>query len=244
MVKLDDAVIARYMHGEHKFELLVDPDKAAEVKDDVSVPLDDLLATTEVFKDARKGDRVSEKEIKEAFGTTDLQKIAEEIIKKGTIQLTTEQRRKAVESKRRQIVEYITKSAINPQTNAPHTPQRIEKAMEETRITVDPFKSVEEQVTKIIDAIRYKIPIKIEDALLEIIISPQDYGKCMPLLKGYGKLREQEWLSNGSFRCVIELPAGMKGELIDLLGRRASNEVDIKEIDSKREKGKEKEKER
>jgi len=229
MVSLEDAVVARYSHGEHRFEILVDPYRAMDIREGKSVPPEDLLATSEVFKDARKGDRAGAKELKEVFGTEDVQRIAEEIIRRGEIQLTTEQRRKAVENRRKQIVSYIARSAINPQTNAPHTPQRIEKAMEEARVTIDPFRSVEEQSNKIIDAIRYKIPIKIENVLMEITVSPQDYGRCMPLFKEYGKFREQGWLGNGRFRCVLEVPAGMKGELMDQLGRRAKEEISIVE---------------
>ncbi|MDY6986006.1 MAG: ribosome assembly factor SBDS [Candidatus Thermoplasmatota archaeon] len=229
MVSLEDAIVARYAHGERRFEILVDPEKAMELRSGKSVPIEELLATAEIFKDARKGERAGEKELKEAFGTVDAQKIAEEIVKKGTIQLTTEQRRRALEEKKRQIVSYIARSAINPQTNAPHTPQRIERAMEEARVSIDPFRSVEEQATKIIDAIRYKIPIKIENALLEIILSPQDYGRCNQLLKEYGRFREQGWLSDGKFRCVLEVPAGIKGEFMDMLGRRARDEASIKE---------------
>ncbi len=234
MVSLEDAIVARYAHGERRFEILVDPEKAMELRSGKSVPIEDLLASEEIFKDARKGDRAGEKELKEAFGTTDTQKIAEEIVKKGAIQLTTEQKRKAMEEKKRQIVSYIARISINPQTNAPHTPQRIEKAMEEARVSIDPFKSVEEQVTKIIDAIRYKIPIKIENVVLEITLSQQEYGRCSQLLKEYGKFREQGWLSDGKFRCVLEIPAGVKGEFMNALVRRAGDEVSIKE----QEKGK------
>jgi ribosome maturation protein SDO1 len=230
MVTLENAVVARYSYKEKKFELLVDPEKALELRFGKKIPLDDLLATNEVFKDAKKGDRVSEKELKEAFGTEDLQTVVEDIVKKGAIQLTTDQRRRAVEDKKKQIVNYIARSAINPQTNTPHPPQRIEKAMEEARVSIDPFKSVEEQVTKIIEAIKFKIPLKIENVDLDITIAPQDYGRCMPVLKEYGKFKKQEWLSSGSFRCVLELPAGMKGEMIDILAKRAKEEITIKEV--------------
>ncbi len=56
MVNIDEAIIARLeSHGE-KFEILVDPDLAADFKnperDDVII--EDVLAVEDIFKDAKK----------------------------------------------------------------------------------------------------------------------------------------------------------------------------------------------
>ena len=55
MVKLEEAVTARFECEGHKFEVLVDPDLAMEVKKGNKVNADDLLAVDTVFKDAAKG---------------------------------------------------------------------------------------------------------------------------------------------------------------------------------------------
>ncbi len=77
-----------------------------------------------------------------AFGTTDPLKVADMILKRGTLQLTTEQRRKMVEDKRRQIIDFISRQAVDPKTNLPHPPMRIENAMEQIRYPIDPYKPV------------------------------------------------------------------------------------------------------
>jgi rRNA metabolism protein, SBDS family len=230
MVNVDDTVVARHVVKGKRFEILVDADKAREVKEGSKVPFDELLASEEVYNDAGKGERAGEKELKETFKSSDLNVIVYEIIKKGTIQLTTEQRKKAVEAKRKQIVSFITRSAINPQTKTPHPPQRIEKAMEEARVGVDPFKPVEGQVKDILNALRPIIPIRIENVNLEIVIPAQSYGRCYSVLKEYGKFKTQGWLNNGDFRCVIEMPAGLKVELMDTLHKRTGGKVEIKEV--------------
>ena len=54
MVSLDDAVLARLEKGGKRYEILVDPDLVDSWKEDPeSVSLDDLLATEEVWSDAR-----------------------------------------------------------------------------------------------------------------------------------------------------------------------------------------------
>jgi len=101
--------------------------------------MNDILAYPAVYKDVRSTENVPESELQKAFGTTDVFKIAEKIIKEGEIQLTTEQRRQMVEQKRNQIANIISKRGINPQTNSPHPPQRILNVMEKSGVNIDPF---------------------------------------------------------------------------------------------------------
>ena len=60
--------------------------------DNSSVELDDLLAMDEVFHDARGGESTDELKL-EVFGSIDIQEIIKVIFDKGSIQLTTAQRR-------------------------------------------------------------------------------------------------------------------------------------------------------
>ena len=54
MVSLDNAVVARLEKGGKRYEILVDPELVDQFKSDPSsVSLDDLLATDEVWHDAR-----------------------------------------------------------------------------------------------------------------------------------------------------------------------------------------------
>ena len=55
-----------------------------------------------------------------------------------------------VEDKRKQVIDYICHQAVDPKTNLPHPPMRIENAMEQIRYPIDPYKSVEEQARDII----------------------------------------------------------------------------------------------
>ena len=58
MVTLDDAIIARWEKGGEKLEILVDPEVAQQLKEGEEIEnLAEHLATEEIFKDSRKGDR-------------------------------------------------------------------------------------------------------------------------------------------------------------------------------------------
>ncbi len=221
-------VIARYEKGKHKFEILVDPDKAFKYREGEKIPIDDVLVGDYIYKDARKGDRASPEEVKKVFGTTDIKKVADTILRKGELQLTTAQRRKLLEAKRRLIINYIARSAIDPRTKTPIPPQRIEKAMEEAKVAVDLYKSVEEQAAKIVKAIARHLPIKIARALITVRVPPAVAGRAYSELRRLGEVKNERWLNDGSLLIEIEIPAGMQGEVMDSISRATRGMAEVK----------------
>jgi len=227
MVKLEDAVIARYSFKGEKFELLVDPNLAMELKKGKQVNFDDLLAINEIFKDAMRGERQSEALIKEAFGSTDIKEIASKIITKGEIQLTTEQRRMLREKKKREIIQLICKNAYNPQTGTQHPPSRIETAIEELHIPISEFEPAEQQAVKIIKQLHSVLPISVEKFEVAIKIPASYAGRASPIIYSYD-VKKQEWQKDGSLIAVLEIPAGLKAELIDKISKLTKGEAQIK----------------
>jgi ribosome maturation protein SDO1 len=137
MVTLDDAVIARLKKGGKQFEVYVDSDAAFSMKRGEEIDMEKVLAVEDVFENASNGDRPAEKDIDNTFKTQDVFEIARQIILHGEIHLTTEQRKKILEDKKRQIISIIAANAINPQTKTPHPPARIEHAMDEAGVHID-----------------------------------------------------------------------------------------------------------
>lgn len=228
MVALEDAVIARLeYYGEH-FEILVDPDLAADFKRGKEIELDDLLAVEEVFKDAKKGDKASEEAMMKAFDTTDPLEVSALIIKKGQVQLTAQQRKEMQEEKRKKIIATITREAINPQTKLPHPARRIEIAMEESKIHVDPFKSVDEQVAVVLKAIRTKIPIRFEKVNVAIRVPGDFTGKIYNVIPEYGETKKEEWQQDGSWIAVVEIPGGMQDNFYRKLNELTHGQVETK----------------
>ena len=92
------------------------------------------------------------------------------MLKHGDVPITTEQRNKLLEEKRRQIVEIIARNSIDPRTNAPNPPLRIENAMREGRVTIDPFKGATEQIDEVVKKIHMIMPIKFTTVKMEVTI--------------------------------------------------------------------------
>jgi len=228
MVRLEDAIIARYEHKGHRFEILVDPNVIDNVKSGKIKNVVDYLVIDQIFKDARKGDRASEEAIREIFGTEDINEIARMIILHGQVQLTTEQRRKMLEEKKRRIIMEIARNAINPQTKAPHPPKRIELAMEEAKVHVDPLKSVEEQIPIVLKALKPIIPIRFEKIKIAVKVSGEYYGKIYGEVTKMGTLLQEEWQKDGSWIGLVEIPAGIQGEFFDMLNKKTHGKVQTK----------------
>ncbi len=220
-------VIARYEHGGRRFEILVDPDKALAYREGAKIPIDEVLIGDYIYKDVKSGDRVSPEDLKKVFGTDDIKKVADIIIKKGELQLTTQQRRRLLEAKRRQIINYIARSAIDPTTKTPIPPQRIEKAMEQARVAVDLYKSVEEQAAKIVRQIARYIPIKIAKALITMRVPAAVAPRAYSTLRRLGEVKNERWLSDGSLLLEIEIPAGLQTDVIQKAEKATKGQIEI-----------------
>jgi len=229
MVSIEDAVIIRVSKDHNNFEILVDSDKALEFKKGKPIAIENIIAVQEIFKDAKKGERVSEKDLEEFFNTTDTLKVAEQIIKQGQLQLTTEQRRKFIEEKKKQIADIISKQGVDPKTKIPHPAARILNAMQEAHVNIDPFKPARNQVEEVLSKIRAVIPISIERVEIAIKIPIQYAGKASSFIRGTAPIKKEEW-GTDAWIAVIEIAAGMQADMYDKLNNITSGNVEIKVI--------------
>jgi ribosome maturation protein SDO1 len=220
MVKVEDAVIARWETGGSRFEVLVDPEAVQALKDGRSVDLTDKLALDQVFKDAKKGDKISEEHLERTFHTRSLPEIARQIVLKGEVQVTTEQRHRLQTAKQKQIVATIARNAMNPQTGAPHPPARIEAAMTEAKVHIDPFRPVDAQVQEVLAKLRPILPIRLDVVKVRVKLPAQHYPRVIGELKGLGRLLDEQWLGDGSWSGILEIPAGVQTELYEKLNAR------------------------
>jgi len=237
MISLEDAVTARLeSHGE-RFEVLIDPDAALEIKrDGFEGDLEDVIAAEDVFEDASSGDRPAEADLEEVFGTTDPLEIIPEVVKRGEIQITAEQREEMQEQKRKNLINTITRNAVNPQMdNAPHPPERIDRALEEAGFTVDPMEPAENQVDDALDALRPVIPIRFEEITVAVQLPPDYAGSGQAKLREYGELESEEWQNDGSWVGVITFPAGLQNEFYDLANEVSSGEAETTVVKDKDE---------
>ena len=212
-IGVDKAVVARLHKSGQKFEVLIDPEKALEFKKGAKIDVNEVIAFPGIYHDVRNTERVPEQDLQKIFGTSDVLKVAEKIIHEGELQLTTEQRRQMVEQRKTQIVSIIARRGINPQTNTPHPPQRIQNAMDKAGINIDPFVDAEQQIDKVLKNIKTIIPIKFQNVIIQFKVPPQFAGKTYTALKASGTIISEQWLNDGSLQLSLKMMAGIQEEL-------------------------------
>jgi ribosome maturation protein SDO1 len=228
LVSLENAVIARLHKGADHFEVLVDPHEAEHILEGKIENILSTLAIDAVFSDAKKGTHAPIETLQKHFKTTDISIIAKEIIQKGEIQLTTEQRREMQEKKKKRIVELIMKNAMDPKTKMPHPRTRIELAMDEAKVHIDPFKSVNQQMKIILEQLRSILPISMEQARVSVKIPPEHVGKAYGAVRSFGTLEREEWQSDGTWIGIVKLPAGMQTDFYDRLNTLTKGNVETR----------------
>jgi len=210
--------VVRYVKAGERFEVLVDPDKAFEFKMGKEIPIDEIIAMDIIYTDSKKGFKASREALLKAFGTDDVMKAIEIILRKGELLLTAEQRKKLIEEKKRQIITFISRHCVDPRTKLPHPPTRIEQALEQVGYPIDPFRDAEEQAREVIERLKAVLPISMELFVVRAIIPPQHVGRCYGVVKNYGKILKEEWGTDGSWRVELEMPAGLYGPFLEKLG--------------------------
>jgi ribosome maturation protein SDO1 len=215
---MTDVTVVKYSFEGEKFEILVKPDPALDYKLGRKKDISSVLVSDDIYTDSSKGTKPSTEKLLKAFKTEDTTEIAQKILQKGDLNLTTDQRRKMVEEKKKQLVEFISKTYVDPRTHLPHPPLRIEQAMKDARVSVDPQKSSDEQVKDIVEKLRSIIPLKSENLSLEITIPAQFASQSYAVLKSVGSLKKEEWQNNGSLKAILEIPAAARPNVIDRLG--------------------------
>jgi ribosome maturation protein SDO1 len=229
MVLLDEAVIVRFKTRGETYEIYVDADRALKFRGGENIDLRDVLAVEQVFKDAAKGDKAGEEHLKEIFQTKDITEAIREILLKGELHLTTEQKRQMLIDRRKQIASIIARNAINPQTQTPHPLTRIEAAMEEARVEIVITKSANEQVEKVLKALKPLIPIKFDKLTVAVKIPASYAGRLHHIIHDLGEVKKDEWI-NGEQYCLIEIPAGIQDEFYSKLNGATHGEVKTKVV--------------
>lgn len=197
--------------GKH-FEILVNLENALKFRRGES---SFIQSETEfIFRDLKKGERVSDSDLKEAFGTTDLNKIVSEIVKKGEVLITQQERSAEQEKKFKQIVEFFSKNAVDPKTGYPHSNERIKNAIEQAKINIKNG-PIENQIEEIFQQINKILPLKLEMKEIKITIPAVHVGKAYGVVSPYKN--KENWLNNGGLEIEVNIPSGLVMDFYDKL---------------------------
>ncbi len=194
------------------FEIIVDLDEALDFKRGKNSTIE--AESGRIFSDAKKGFAASGSDLKEAFGTEDADEIVKKIVKEGEVLVTQEHRDAEQEKKFNQVVDFLVRNAINPQTGNPHTAERIKNAIEEAHVNIKNI-PIENQIKEIVEQLSRIIPIRLEIKKVKITIPAIHTGKAYGVISQYKE--EENWLNDGSLEVIVNVPAGIIMDFYDKL---------------------------
>lgn len=205
-------VFAKHKVKNKTFEVSVEFDEAIKVRKkegDVAKALN----SKNIFYNAKEGSIASQKDLEEAFQTTDLYAIATTIIQRGELQQPQEFRDTERENRIKQVVTLLVRNAVD-QHGRPYTEERLRKAIQEVHYSFD-NRPAEKQMLDVLEKLKTVVPIRIETKRIRLRIPARFSGQVYGLLKDFKE--NEDWLPNGDLETVIAIPAGMQLEFYDKL---------------------------
>ncbi len=223
--------IVRLKKGGNTYEIVVDPDQAILFREQKISDIDLVVKSYDVFADAQKGLHALASTFEPNFGTQNTGDIIKVILVKGELHLTAEYKKTLRERKRQQICVHIQRNAVDPRTNLPHPLARIESAMEQAKVRIDEFESVQNQVKLVLPKLRELLPIRFEEVTLQVHIPAQHAAKAYGFLNQRTNLKRGDWKSDGSLLAICVIPGGIRLDFIDDLQKLVHGcaEVDLQE---------------
>ncbi len=213
--------------GKH-FEILVDLEDAMKFK---RGEIGSIIAESDIiFRNVKKGERAPTSDIESAFGTTDPNEIIPKIVKGGEILTTQDFRDAEQEKKFKQVVDFLSRNAVDPQSGNPHTSERIKNALEQAHVNIKNT-SVENQINDILAEISKIIPIKLETKKVKITIPAIHTGKAYGVISTHKET--ETWLDDGSLEVIVKVPAGMIMDFYDKLNGVTHGSAVTEEIQEK-----------
>lgn len=218
---------ARIKKAGKDFEVIVDQESALKFRKEGVGSSADFLEIDRIFSDSKKGFAASDSDLNEAFGTTDANQIAERIVQEGEILTTQDYRDEEKEKKVKQVVDFLSHNAVDPQSGNPLSTERIKNALEEAHINIKNG-PIENQIKGIVEELTKILPIKVQTKRIKTVIPAIHTGRAYGVINQYKE--EENWQSDGSLEAVLNIPSGMIMDFYDKLNSATQGSAITEEI--------------
>ncbi|EGN92670.1 hypothetical protein SERLA73DRAFT_116950 [Serpula lacrymans var. lacrymans S7.3] len=167
-IKLTNVSIVRLKKGGKRFEIACYKNKVQEYRNGVETSLDDVLQISNVFINVSKGEVAKSNDLQKAFGTTQIDDIVKEILKKGELQVGEKERDHDLTALRKEIATLVAEKCVDPATQRPYPVGMIEKAMAEAGVSVKVGKTAKSQVSETLKLLQSGSTLPIQRARMRV----------------------------------------------------------------------------
>jgi ribosome maturation protein SDO1 len=206
--------VAKLRSGKLFFETMVDLDNAMKLRKGDDVSISEIVRDSAIYTNLGKGMKAGSAELEQAFGTSNFEEVVEKIVKKGIIEVSQEFRDEALENRRKQVIDFLVRNAVDAQSGRPFTPETIENALKEAGAKIE-NKNVDQQINGIVDSLKSVLALKIETKKLKVTVPAAHTGKAYGILNEYKE--KEDWLPNGDLQITLNIPVGIQMEFYDKL---------------------------
>lgn len=186
-VKLTNVAYVRLQKKGKRFEIACYRNKILSWRNRVETDVSEVLQIDNIFANVSKGMLASAKDLQDAFDTTDTNTICREIMDKGEMQVSEQERGAFFDSMFRDVAAIVADKAINPENNRPYTISMIQNAMRQIHYAVSINKSAKSQALDVIRKLKDVMPISRASMLLRVVC-PHNVCQTMKecLINDYG----------------------------------------------------------
>jgi len=193
-IKLTNVSIVRLKKGGKRFEIACYKNKVQEWRNGVETSLDDVLQISNVFMNVSKGEVAKSNDLQKAFGTTSVDDVVKEILKKGEVQVGEKEREHDLTSLRKEIATLVAEKCVDPATQRQYPVGMIEKAMAEAGVSVKVGKNAKSQVSETLRLIQSgsKLPIQRARMRVRVVVLAADGERLGEQIKSSAEQLERE----------------------------------------------------
>jgi ribosome maturation protein SDO1 len=159
-VRLTNVAVVRLKKGGKRFELACYKNKVISWRNKVETDLDEVLQTRTIFTNVSKGEVAKKVDLEKCFKTFEEQRIIEEILRKGVLQVSEKERQAALESSFKEIASLVSNQTVDPGSKKPYPVTVIENAMKQAHFSVKPQRPAKLQALEVIKLLKESMPIE------------------------------------------------------------------------------------
>ncbi len=149
-VRHTNVAVVRLSKKGRRFEIACYRNKVLSWRNKIEQDLGEVLQIDTIFTNVSKGMMANNTDLFTAFNTHDRELILAEILDKGELQISEEEREVMYENMTRDVASIIADKTINPETNRPYTINIVMSAMTANGISVDLRKNAKPQALEVV----------------------------------------------------------------------------------------------
>lgn len=203
--------IVRYQNGNVKVEIMARPGMVTKYREG-KCSLQDALVDDRVYRNIAKGEVANAAELSGLGGSNDA--ILDTILKNGKYSQTAAEKREHMDKLKREVVNFLHSNFIDPRTRTPHPVTRIEGALAEAKINLDPESDAEHNARKILK--KLQLIIRLEESTIDVtvVIPNNKIGQTIGICYSMGTVKGEEYGPENAYIQMVISP-GQYDKLVE-----------------------------